>query len=447
MNVSFRSAGALLLVLALGAPASASGVRIVDALGGPSYPTIQQAIDAAADGDVLLVGSGTGYAGFTIDGKSIAIVSDPNGFTGCGPIRVENLAAHQRVVLAGLAVTATDYAAMWIENSAGEVRAQFCTFNGRPNPGNMTFCSSSPGSPAVRIDACDRVVFDHCVATGGDGASSFSLESGGGGGDAIRAFASRLALHACALRGGDGGDGYCRVGPGGSALRSTGGFTFAVDVFFEAGSAGPNQMAGTGACAGGSLSQSSGEVHHAACGFEGGASSGFNCPPNGGSGIGGGAVFTVYPITPTIAFARTVGEAGAQHPITVTGTPGHQVDLAISRGTAFLFVPGIASMHLVPVRALVSTTPLGVIPASGTLQAQALLPGIPAGATGEMLFLQPVVRGHGERRLGNALQVLALDRTAGSDCDGDGTNDLLGVLEGTAADANDNLVPDGCPGG
>jgi hypothetical protein len=56
------------------APAALANVTILGQPG--SYATIQAAVNAAVDGDVLIVDAGT-YAGFTIDGKGIAIVASP----------------------------------------------------------------------------------------------------------------------------------------------------------------------------------------------------------------------------------------------------------------------------------------------------------------------------------------------------------------------------------
>lgn len=63
-------------VLALGASVSAN-VLVVAPSGAP-FTTVQAAVDAAIDGDVILVKAGF-YAGFTVNGKALALVSDPEG--------------------------------------------------------------------------------------------------------------------------------------------------------------------------------------------------------------------------------------------------------------------------------------------------------------------------------------------------------------------------------
>jgi pectin methylesterase-like acyl-CoA thioesterase len=63
------------LALALSAAALAD-VHVVDASGGGDFTTLQAAVNAAADGDTLLVRSGS-YDGFLLTGKGLSIVAEP----------------------------------------------------------------------------------------------------------------------------------------------------------------------------------------------------------------------------------------------------------------------------------------------------------------------------------------------------------------------------------
>jgi pectin methylesterase-like acyl-CoA thioesterase len=84
-----------------------ANVLVVDASGGGSYTQIQPAIDAADDGDTILVKSGS-YTWFSVIDKSIAIVGDAGANVSLvGGARVEGCAAsgarlqqQQRAVMA-----------------------------------------------------------------------------------------------------------------------------------------------------------------------------------------------------------------------------------------------------------------------------------------------------------------------------------------------------------
>ena len=58
-------------------PAFAADVHTVAPTpGAADFTTIQAAVDAALDGDTVLVRSATSYAAFTLDGKGLSIVAD-----------------------------------------------------------------------------------------------------------------------------------------------------------------------------------------------------------------------------------------------------------------------------------------------------------------------------------------------------------------------------------
>src|SRR6516164_8743863 len=86
-------------LFSMSSDAIASGVRIVDASGQRNFADIQSAIDAAVDGDVLLVGAGV-YPGFTVDGKSLSIIGVPAGVQAVevGNVVVRNLDGKSAVI-------------------------------------------------------------------------------------------------------------------------------------------------------------------------------------------------------------------------------------------------------------------------------------------------------------------------------------------------------------
>jgi hypothetical protein len=71
-----RQSLAIAALLALAGPAR-GGVIVVDVSGAGDFTDLLTAVQAAADGDTLLI-KGTGpYSNFSIDGKSLVVVGDP----------------------------------------------------------------------------------------------------------------------------------------------------------------------------------------------------------------------------------------------------------------------------------------------------------------------------------------------------------------------------------
>ena len=94
-----------LFALLLAAPAAAQQVLVVDSTGaGGAFLEVQDAIDAALDGDLVLVKDGN-YATFTINAKTLRVLADSGEQPVIqGPIFVEDLAPNQSVELHGLTV-------------------------------------------------------------------------------------------------------------------------------------------------------------------------------------------------------------------------------------------------------------------------------------------------------------------------------------------------------
>jgi hypothetical protein len=85
-------------ILVMTADRAVAEVHVV----GTNFPDIQSAVDAAQDGDAILVPGGT-FAGFTIQGKELTVV----GIAGTQiqtQVVVRDIAYPRRVVLAGLTV-------------------------------------------------------------------------------------------------------------------------------------------------------------------------------------------------------------------------------------------------------------------------------------------------------------------------------------------------------
>ena len=97
------------LLATLSVRASAQSVWIVGPTPGPdvAFVQIQDAVNAASDGDIILVRSGT-YTEVTIDGKSLSIQAEPGAAVdigapfGFGSVVIQNTAADQPVSVRGI---------------------------------------------------------------------------------------------------------------------------------------------------------------------------------------------------------------------------------------------------------------------------------------------------------------------------------------------------------
>ena len=127
-----RSALALLLL----APLASADVLVVSPTG--PYMQIQAAVNAANDGDLVLVKPGLSYSGFHVQAKSLTVVADnwTSSTTLHATVIVSDLAAGQTVALIGLRADLWNLPAaggvpqdgLFSNNNQGSVRCQSCTF-------------------------------------------------------------------------------------------------------------------------------------------------------------------------------------------------------------------------------------------------------------------------------------------------------------------------------
>jgi hypothetical protein len=156
--------------LSIFAVVHADGVQIVDKPGLGIFPTIQSAIDAASDGDVLVVAKGT-YSGFTVDGKGLWVLAFPPSApqsTVNGTVTVRNVPAGSTLVIAGLKITgATSFTASnpgyRMDNCPGSVVLRQCIIKGGTL--NAMGFFKPPAPPGARITNCQRVFLVGCAIT------------------------------------------------------------------------------------------------------------------------------------------------------------------------------------------------------------------------------------------------------------------------------------------
>ncbi len=215
--VTTLAAGAAALTLIV-SPLRAD-VLVVDAGGGGAFLTIEAAVDAAVDGDVIVVRPGdyTNLAENTevhIDGKALSLVAD-GGPVISPPIQVANLPAGKNVVLRGLDARVNSPAGLIflleltssldVLDCDGQVWAEDCSFEGELGTGALG--NTQPGFPGAHLLNAADVVLSRCQLVGGDGVDTgphfFRTADGGNG---LLAVDSSVQLYDCVITGGDGSD-------------------------------------------------------------------------------------------------------------------------------------------------------------------------------------------------------------------------------------------------
>lgn len=445
-------------VLLLASSVHAGIVQNVNAPG-PQYTSIQQAVDAAADGDVLLVTPGA-YLPFRIDGKSLTIAAVPgNAVAIAGTVEVLNLQANGSVVLLGLKITGALGAlpagagapALVLTNNQGHVRIADATLTGGPAYSSLCSGYGFDGAAAVIIEGCPRVVLVRCAAQGGYGSCGGCLAVGGNGGDGARTHRSTVSIHGGTFRGGEGGRGASYGGHGGAGYRALDQKLFAAGATFVGGDGGDvhdddcEMQSGSG---GDGMFVGVGPARLLGNTMTGGAPGSvglyalYGLP---GQPISGSGLIIQHPGNARTLRAARVASDNSTVSLTITGIPGEQILFCDSFVANFAIVPYLVGTWLVKAPAFFGRRDfLGVQSSSGStvlpfLSAD-LVSSSAAWTTIECLSLGAP----GTAALSDPeLQVL-IQRAAPPDCNGNGVNDFLDVLEGTSPDINSNLVPDEC---
>ncbi|MEO6709246.1 MAG: hypothetical protein ABIP42_06675, partial [Planctomycetota bacterium] len=146
--------------------AQAGSVRIAERPQAGTFTTLQAGVNAALEGESLLVTPGV-YAPFTIDGKSVHVFVLGTGKAKItGQVAVKNLGPAQSVVLTRLSVKNNGLAgsgtALEIRDVTGNLRVKDSDFEGAPFNQNFNFSASG-----VLLDSAVNVVFSNCRIEGG----------------------------------------------------------------------------------------------------------------------------------------------------------------------------------------------------------------------------------------------------------------------------------------
>jgi hypothetical protein len=221
--------GALLLgFLVTATQAEAQAIHVVDASSGAGtdFTALPSAVESAADGDVILVRTGS-YDPLVISGKGVIVTADRGAtVTISETLHVDNLTSMQSVSINGLSVDATDVAyAGTFEDCAGPVMVSNCSFDGSGGPlvsgglfaancASVTFVNvtSIPTLTAgasvgrAAMFAYNTSVYAYgCNFMGSDGVETLTIPIPGAHGAQV--LDSFFFAAGCTLSGGDGGNG------------------------------------------------------------------------------------------------------------------------------------------------------------------------------------------------------------------------------------------------
>lgn len=228
-----RAAWSCLGLLLAGTAGAQSPVLVVGEVPGPGvdFTDIQQAIDAAVGGEIVLVHAGT-YAPFTIQAKALTVVADGPVLIPGGLV-VQSLLPEQPVVLRGLQAEPEVKPGLAVDGCAGAVWVEACTLRGGQEGGapggleaadahgltlvrsqvtggkygNPTFGFTNVSGVTALVLSASRAAAWDTTCTGTPGGVE-AQDNGGYGGSGVF---TKLGTHLCAtgglFEGGDGGYG------------------------------------------------------------------------------------------------------------------------------------------------------------------------------------------------------------------------------------------------
>lgn len=448
-----RRFGALLLAPILCAIASAAGsVRIAERpLVGP-FATLQAAVDAALEGESLLVTPGI-YNSFTIDGKSIQVFVTGTGQATIlgGRVLIKNLGPNQfatlsRLNVKGIFLSPTFLAALEIDSVDGHVRLQDSTFEGAGGSPDVGLTGGG-----VVLKSAGRVVFSNCSIKGGV-AGFVSGKSPIDGGVGLESDNSAVALYDCTVEGGRGSEeSFPRGGHGGHAYVCTNYGLFAAGTAFKGGRAGGGDFIGctVGGIGADALRVDSGQARLLANTYTAGLGGWSSCGPPSASGqtivaLNGSLIDQLSGASRKLTAPRITAD-DTPFPLTISGQPGDRVYLFFGSGPTFMFLKPLNGMWLLPAPLFATRIPAGTIGASGSLVLNSTL-GIANGSQAARLFwIQALcIDTTGKPILTGPAHPLSIDAASGPDCNGNGRQDVLDVLFGGLPDCDKNLTPDSC---
>ena len=405
-----------LAALTLVAAPAAADVFIHGQPGG--YATIQAAADAAVEGDTLLIEVGQ-YTGAVIDGKGLHLHGMAGGpFTSVGikgSLEVRNLPATSVFTLSDVYIDwgsgfppANQVDALRLEDCAGQVRVQRCTLNGSFHWVDFGASISGVG---LRVENCPRVAVSDSSLRGADVGylAGYGAEHAG---DGLVSVDSAVALYDCQVVGGTGSHETHPGGNGGVGARVTGWGLSLSNTSVKGGAGGGGDYIGcTNSGNGGiGLRVQNGQAQVTDSTIEGGPFGTFyTCSP--GTGGQDTVLINATKIDHPGAARSLTGPRSTddkQHlTLTVEGEVGDKVWIVRGRAPTFQPTGGPMGIVMVPKPWMLPVVPMGVVPASGTLDVNLWTTDYTGPEVGFMLYAQALVVGQGgEVRLSGPLHVL-----------------------------------------
>lgn len=171
------------LLLLAGLPAQRVWVVAPVAGAGVDFTVIQDAVNAAVDGDMILVRAGS-YTSVSIRAKALTLVAD--GAVYGSNLEVADLAANQAVAVSGVTMITSSATPLRISNCLGPVSIQ-----------RGSFSLSAPTSPyftGASIGGSTQVTLINCTVYAGSGLR--------GPAPGLMGFASTMHMYGCTVRGG-----------------------------------------------------------------------------------------------------------------------------------------------------------------------------------------------------------------------------------------------------
>ncbi len=397
--------------ISLLATTAVAGNVLVVAPSGAPYTDIQPAIDAAHDGDIVLVKPGA-YSSFAVRNIELTIVADSGALVDIsGPIRIGPNQSNRTLMLQGLrsvgieTTSAFTRHGLYAHDVDGLLLVQNCQLFGKG-----AFDGSCTVGNGALLERCAKACFVWCQVQGGGGMNS----NWGPPGKGMRIVQSSVALDHCGITGGRGGNDVAPCGdalnpyaygdgsPGGIGLENEQSFTFGAITTIEGGRGGNGYVwpmasfCGAGGAGGLGLNWISGQQTELRGGLLAGGNYGQPSPAFGCGSHGpvGAASAGLAPNSVAVPNRYVLVEPPRREQQTAgwsfTGVPGERVDVVPFDTPVFVWQPTLDSVRFYSLRKPSPVLQVGTIPGNGHLSIGGTVGELGPGVQGVRWLAQPV---------------------------------------------------------